>query len=59
MKRILAIVIILCTLSGYSVSGEIAESQSMNVIRERGVLLVGVKVDSPRMSTLNYRTNEF
>jgi putative glutamine transport system substrate-binding protein len=31
----------------------------MNVIMERGVLLVGVKVDSPRMSTLNYETNEF
>jgi putative glutamine transport system substrate-binding protein len=59
MKRILAIGIILCTLSGYSVSGETVESQSMNAIRERGVLLVGVKVDSPRMSTLNYRTNEF
>jgi putative glutamine transport system substrate-binding protein len=31
----------------------------MDMVRERGVLLVGVKVDSPRMSTLNYETNEF
>jgi putative glutamine transport system substrate-binding protein len=31
----------------------------METIGERGVLLVGVKVDSPRMSALNYKTNEF
>lgn len=59
MNRILAIVMVLCALSGCSVSDETAAPQSMDVIRKRGVLLVGVKVDSPRMSTLNYQTNKF
>ncbi|MDR0882734.1 MAG: transporter substrate-binding domain-containing protein [Candidatus Adiutrix sp.] len=61
MKRALFIaIIIMWVVFGYPAVVKTAEPPSyMDLIRERGVLLVGVKVDSPRMSTLNYQTNEF
>ncbi|GHV53330.1 amino acid ABC transporter substrate-binding protein [Deltaproteobacteria bacterium] len=60
MKILPLIAIIMCTLFGFSAGGETAEFRSyMDMLRERGVILVGVKVDSPRMSTLNYKTNAF
>ncbi|MDR0578783.1 MAG: transporter substrate-binding domain-containing protein [Candidatus Accumulibacter sp.] len=60
MKKFMGIAVILFAVLGCSDGGKIAERKpQMDVIRERGVLLVGVKVDSPRMSTLNPETNEF
>ena len=60
MKRVLIATLLTCMLAAPRAYAKPSAAQPcIDMIRERGIILVGVKVDSPRMSTLNYETDEF